>query len=83
MLEENRDYQDEGCEIAPSCLKCPLPNCVHDEPRGKCRCRKRERNKEIALLHRKRGVKVGELACRFKISRRTVYRALAATTVTD
>jgi hypothetical protein len=34
-------YRDDGCEFADnllhckaSCLSCPFPNCVYDEPRG-------------------------------------------------
>ncbi len=28
-------YQDDGCELTASCLKCPFPGCIYDEPRGK------------------------------------------------
>ena len=28
-------YRDEGCEFADSCLNCPFPQCIYDEPRGK------------------------------------------------
>jgi len=28
------DYHDEGCEYAASCLACPFPQCLYDEPRG-------------------------------------------------
>ena len=28
MEEANNEYLDTGCpEVAPSCLKCPLPEC--------------------------------------------------------
>jgi DNA replication protein DnaC len=31
MEEANNEYLDTGCpEVAPSCLKCPLPECKHD-----------------------------------------------------
>ena len=36
-------YHDEGCEFASSCLNCPLPLCVHDEPGGRQRLLKRRR----------------------------------------
>ena len=26
-------YPDTGCKEAPSCLDCPLPQCVHDSDR--------------------------------------------------
>ena len=29
-LPENCDYFDEGCNLAPSCLNCPFPFCIHD-----------------------------------------------------
>jgi len=28
-------YRDEGCEFATSCLNCPFPQCLYDEPRGR------------------------------------------------
>jgi hypothetical protein len=36
---ENIEWHDTGCEIAPSCLACPLPECKYDAapaaaPRG-------------------------------------------------
>ena len=68
-------YQDEGCELADSCLNCPFPVCVYDEPRGRQRLVKNERDKQIVrLLKEGKGEK--ELAAIFNISRRTVQRAL-------
>jgi len=68
-------YQDEGCELADSCLNCPFPVCVYDEPRGRQRLIKNERDKQIVrLLKEGKGEK--ELAAIFNISRRTVQRAL-------
>lgn len=77
MLREQRDYRDAGCELAPSCLECSLPHCVHDEPGGERQQRKRERNRQIARLRRTQGVKIAEFARRFRVSRRTIYRILA------
>ena len=68
-------YQDEGCELADSCLNCPLPKCIFDEPRGKQRWIKSERDKQIVRLL-KEGKGETELAAIFNISRRTVQRAL-------
>ena len=25
-------YEDTGCEVSPSCLTCPLPQCKYDDP---------------------------------------------------
>jgi hypothetical protein len=27
-------YSDSGCELARSCLRCPLPRCQYDAPRS-------------------------------------------------
>jgi len=69
-------YHDDGCEFGDSCLNCPLPKCVYDEPRGRQRWLKRQRDKEIARLFNKEGKRVKELASIFGVSQRTVQRAL-------
>lgn len=28
-LPEHHDYQDTGCDVAPRCLACPLPDCKY------------------------------------------------------
>ena len=69
-------YQDEGCEFAPSCLNCPLPVCVYDEQGGKQRLLKRRRAEEMERQFTREGKSIGELAQIFGVSRRTVQRAL-------
>ena len=27
-------YVDDGCEVSPKCLECPLPLCRYDDPQG-------------------------------------------------
>jgi len=68
-------YKDEGCEYAQSCLECPYPQCLYDEPRGRQQWLKELRNKEINKLFSV-GWKVKELALLFGISQRTIQRAL-------
>ena len=68
-------YRDEGCEHAQSCLDCPFPQCLYDEPRGRQRWLKELRNKEINKLFRS-GLKVKELAQLFEVSQRKIHRAL-------
>ena len=68
-------YRDEGCEFLNSCLNCPLPQCLYDEPRGKQRFLKELRNREIERLYRD-GWKIKELAMVLGLSRRTIQRAL-------
>ena len=71
-------YEDEGCEFASSCLNCPLPVCIYDEPGGKKRALKRRRAVEMERLYRNEGKTIGELAQIYKVSCRTVTRALKA-----
>ena len=69
-------YRDEGCELADSCLDCPLPRCIYDEPRGRQRWLKRLRDREMINLFRNDGKEIRELASMFGVSQRTVQRAL-------
>ena len=77
MGEEQSCYRDEGCELGASCLNCSLPRCVHDEPGGRRGQRRRQRNREIARLRQTQRLKIGELARRYGVSCRTVYRILS------
>lgn len=69
-------YRDEGCEFADSCLNCPLSRCIYDEPGGRQRWLKRQRDRQIVKLFTTEGKGVKELALMFGISQRTVQRAL-------
>ena len=76
-------YWDDGCESATaflrhqsSCLNCPFPKCIYDEPGGRQRWRKRQRDREMAGLFINDGKEVKELALMFGVSQRTVQRAL-------
>ena len=69
-------YRDEGCEFAASCLDCPFPRCIYDEPRGRQQWLKGERDREMINLFTRGGRGVGELALMFGVSQRTVQRAL-------
>ena len=68
-------YRDEGCEYANSCLGCPFPQCLYDEPRGRQRWLKELRNREINRLFTG-GWGVRDLAVLFGVSQRTIQRAL-------
>jgi AraC-like DNA-binding protein len=76
LLPEHCTYRDEGCELAISCLNCPFPSCVLEQPGGKRRWQKRLRDREMARLVTSEGKKTKELAQKFGISRRTVQRVL-------
>ena len=69
-------YRDEGCELADSCLHCPFPGCIYDQPGGKRRWLKRLRDREIVRLFTTEGKGIKELARGFGVSQRTVQRAL-------
>ena len=69
-------YQDEGCDLADSCLNCPFRECVYDEPGGKRRWLKRLRAREMTKLFTTEGKGIKELALMFGVSQRTVQRAL-------
>ena len=71
-------YKDDGCELAKSCLNCPFPRCVYDEPRGKQRWRKQIRDREIQRLF-DQGTGTRELGVIFGLSRRTIQRAVENT----
>jgi DNA-binding CsgD family transcriptional regulator len=75
LLPDEIAWRDEGCAVFPSCLSCPLPRCVEEEPRGRQRLRLAVRNKRMVELRRS-GKSVKEIAGLFRVSQRTVQRAL-------
>jgi transcriptional regulator of acetoin/glycerol metabolism len=75
-LPEHTQYADTGCEVHHSCLTCPLVRCRFDEPGGTRVLLRRGRDVQMAALQR-RGKSVNEIARRYGVSRRTVFRALA------
>ncbi len=75
-LPEQTRYRDEGCDLSPSCLNCPLPRCRYDQPGGVRRLRTLGRDEEIVRLRRSERVPIDHLARRFGVSRRTVFRIL-------
>lgn len=68
-------YRDAGCEFASSCLACPYPQCLYDEPRGRQRWLKELRSKEINRLFAD-GLGTKDLGRQFGLSQRTIQRAL-------
>ncbi len=78
LLPDEINWRDEGCEVFQSCLSCPLPRCVEEEPRGQQRLRLAARNKRMVEL-RQSGKSVRGIAGLFGVSQRTVQRALRNT----
>jgi DNA-binding transcriptional ArsR family regulator len=75
LLPEEFPYEDNGCELFPSCLNCPFPDCLKEEPWGKERFLKRRRAERMMELRRE-GKSVKEIARIFEVSPRTVQRWL-------
>ncbi len=70
-LPENTNYQDDGCDIHPQCLSCPLPACRYEMPPGRARALAQAAalGQLLAL-----GRTMDEAAAELGVSRRTVYR---------
>ena len=75
LITEGR-YRDEGCDLFTSCLTCPLPRCRYDVPGGARTLLNRVRDEEIRQLRLELGLPVDEIARRYRVSRRTVFRVL-------
>lgn len=75
-LPENTAYTDNGCDLYPSCLQCPLPRCRYEEPGGARAMLRSTRNVSIERLAYDEGLSIDEIAGRFGLSRRTVFRVL-------
>ena len=75
QLPENATYRDDGCDIHPSCLSCPLPVCRYDIPGGKRAVLNLYRDQMIATLRRDYTVPV--VAGLMGVSARTVVRVSA------
>ena len=79
-LPDRMPFPDTGCELAPSCLHCPLPRCKHDEPGGARKLTMSARDREIVLLRTRYRAPIRMLAKTYGLSRRSVFRILAAGT---
>ena len=76
-LPEEIVYRDDGCDMHARCLTCPLPRCRYDEPGGLRAMLNAYRDEQIAA-QRREGAPVDEIAERYGLSRRTVFRILSA-----
>ena len=68
---------DRGCDVAPKCLECPLPQCKHDDPLGYVRGLMQQRDALILEEMEQRGLSVEEAAQVFGITVRTIFRVKA------
>jgi AraC-like DNA-binding protein len=75
-LPDYSEYHDQGCDLSPSCLRCPLPKCRHDKQEGGRRVSKRLRDLEIFRQRTASGRSISELATEFHLSKRTIQRII-------
>lgn len=75
-LPEHTDYRDSGCNLAPSCLRCPLARCQYDQPGGARRMNAQKRDREIAYLRTRWHAPITLLAQTYGLSRRRIFRIL-------
>jgi DNA invertase Pin-like site-specific DNA recombinase len=81
FLPEDMEWRDEGCELYPRCLECPLPRCIEEEPRLRQRLKLEWRAERMREL-RRQGKGTAEIARMFGVSVRTVQRSLRKVKVT-
>jgi DNA-binding CsgD family transcriptional regulator len=76
-LPDDHNWRDAGCEVSPSCLRCPLEVCRYDVPVNQQRHHARQR---IVAQFRRTGLSVDKIAAQVGIARRTVFRLTRAAT---
>lgn len=76
-LPEYLNFRDAGCDLSPTCLRCPLEHCRYDEPGGAARVLRGSRDGAVCE-RRAEGAPIEALATEFGLSRRSVFRILAA-----
>lgn len=69
-------YPDSGCDVAPACLRCPLPRCKYDDIPQYRNAKIAHRDDAViaAILD---GMPTEEAAARHGLCVGTVYRILA------
>ena len=67
-------YEDTGCEISRSCLRCPLSRCKYDDPVWFQRHRRMARDLRIWQAIELERLSPDEAAERFSVTVRTIFR---------
>ena len=69
-------YEDTGCEVSPSCLTCPLPQCKFDDPIWFQRHRRLTKDLRVVNVIQSEGLTAEEAAERFSVTVRTIFRIM-------
>ena len=75
-VPEMYHYEDTGCEVSPSCLNCPLPQCKYDDPVWFQRYRRMGRYMKGWRTINSESLTAEEAARRFSVTVRTVFRIM-------
>ena len=67
-------FKDDGCEVAPACLDCPLSQCKLDDLDWYRYWRLRTKHLLMGQEIERDGLTIGEAAARFRITDRQVFR---------
>jgi len=70
------EYGDDGCDVHPRCLECPLSVCKHDNPRPYLVWRKQQKDKQMEVII-DQATSPTAAAEILGITERTVYRIKA------
>ena len=69
-------YEDTGCEVASSCLNCPLPQCKYDDPVWYQMNRRLAKDLRVFTTMQMEQLTVEETAQRFSVTVRTIFRIM-------
>ena len=72
-LPHETHYKDTGCELWPSCLTCPFPRCIKEEPYGASKLRSLARAATVLQLTNQ-GLTNAQIATILNVTTRTVMR---------
>ena len=78
-LPEQTRYADTGCEVAPRCLECPLAKCKYDGGLVELKImQQKKKESEIVRLFKRGRLTAKQLARRFGLTERSIYRILSS-----
>ncbi len=69
-------YEDSGCEVSRSCLRCPLSRCKYDDPVWFQPHRRMARDLRVWQPIQREDLTADQAADRFSVTVRTVFRIM-------